>query len=170
MPWCVIGIALGLYFFKTLDARTLAQALGAFVLAYGAYSLWATTRPSLALRLPMRAITPVAGTLAGFVGTMFGAMAGVFFALYLDLLGFAKNEFRATVAAILFGMGVFRGAGYVAVGAFDRDALVACAVALPMMAIGILIGNRIHANLDQLMFKRFIALVLIASSVPLLLR
>ena len=118
----------------------------------------------------MRAVTPVAGTLAGFVGTMFGAMAGVFFALYLDLLRFAKNEFRATVAAILFGMGVFRGAGYIAVGAFDHDALLACAAALPMMTIGIFIGNRIHANLDPLMFKRFIALVLIASGVPLLLR
>ncbi|OGA47660.1 MAG: hypothetical protein A3F74_18255 [Betaproteobacteria bacterium RIFCSPLOWO2_12_FULL_62_58] len=170
MPWSVFGIALGLYFFKTLDARTLAQALGAFVLAYGAYSLWATTRPGLALRLPMRAVTPAAGTLAGFVGTIFGAMAGVFFALYLDLLRFAKHEFRATVAAILFGMGVFRGAGYIAVGAFGHDALLACAAALPMMAIGIFIGNRIHANLDPLMFKRFIAIVLIVSGVPLLLR
>lgn len=170
MPWSVLGIALGLYFFKTLDARTLAQALGAFVLAYGAYSLWATARRGPALQLPMRAITPVAGTLAGFVGTLFGAMAGTFFALYLDLLKFAKNEFRATVAAILFGVGIFRGAGYVAVGAFDHDALIACAAALPMMAIGILIGNRIHANLDQLMFKRFIALVLIVSGMPLLLR
>ena len=170
MPWSVFGIALGLYFFKVLDARTLAQALGAFVLAYGTFSLWATTRAGLALRLPMRAITPVAGTLAGFVGTMFGAMAGMFFALYLDLLKFAKNEFRATIAAILLGVGIFRGAGYIAVGAFDCDALVACAAALPLMALGVFLGNRVHANLDPLLFKRLVAIVLIVSGMPLLLR
>lgn len=170
MPWCAIGAAAGLYFFTTLDARTLAQALGVFVLAYGSYSFRATLRPGAGLRLPVRAVTPVAGTLAGFVGTLFGANAGMFFAIYLDLLKFAKTEFRATVAAILFGLGVFRGTGYLAVGAYDRDALLACAAALPLMGIGIFLGNRIHAKLNELMFRRFIASVLIASGVPLLLR
>ncbi len=169
-PWCSIGVGLGLYFFKTLDARTLGQALGVFVLFYGFQSLWTTLRPGRDLRLPMRAVTPLAGTLAGFIGTLFGAMAGMFLAIYLDLLKFGKNEFRATVAATLLALGIFRGLGYVSIGAFDRDALIACAAALPLMAIGILLGNRIHANLNPVMFKRFIAAVLIASGVPLLLR
>jgi len=38
------------------------------------------------------------------------------------------------------------------------------------MAIGIFIGNYIHANLNQLAFKRLVAAILIASGVPLLLR
>ena len=38
MPWCVLGVAAGLYFFKVLDSRTLAQALGVVVMAYGAGS------------------------------------------------------------------------------------------------------------------------------------
>jgi uncharacterized membrane protein YfcA len=38
------------------------------------------------------------------------------------------------------------------------------------MAVGIVLGNRIHANLDQLVFKRLVAFVMIASGVPLLLR
>lgn len=170
MPWCALGVAAGLYFFKILDARTLAKALGAFVIAYGAYSLWASHRPDARVKLPMYAITPTAGATAGFVGTIFGSMAGMFFAIYLDLLKHGKNEFRATVAGILFGLGLFRGAGYVSVGAFDRDAMIACAVALPMMAIGVFVGNRVHANLAPLAFKRLVAAILIASGVPLLLR
>jgi hypothetical protein len=169
MPWCLAGVLGGLYFFKTLDARTLGQALGVFVLAYGTYSLWITFRPS-EIRLPMRAVTPVAGTLGGFVGTIFGSNAGTFFAIYLDLLSYGKTEFRATVAAILLGLGILRVSGYIAVGAYDRDALLACAAALPLMALGVYFGNRIHANLDQLKFRRFVAVVVIASGVPLLLR
>jgi uncharacterized membrane protein YfcA len=74
------------------------------------------------------------------------------------------------VAAILLGLGILRVSGYVAVGAYGREALIACAAALPLMALGVFLGNRIHANLDQLRFKRFVAVVVIASGVPLLLR
>ncbi len=170
LPSCLIGVLLGLYFFKTLDAHALARALGYVVLAYGGYSWWLTVRPAASTKLPLKTILPVTGTIAGFVGTMFGAMAGMFFAIYLDLLKFAKNEFRATASAILFALGIFRGLGYIAIGAYDRDALIACAAALPLMVIGIFLGNRIHANLNQLMFKRLIAGMMIASAVPLILR
>jgi uncharacterized membrane protein YfcA len=118
----------------------------------------------------MHAVTPVAGVAGGFVGTIFGSNAGTFFAIYLDLLQYAKTPFRATVAAILLGLGILRVSGYVAVGAYDREAIIACAAALPLMAVGVVLGNRIHAHLDPLSFKRFVALVVIASGVPLLLR
>jgi uncharacterized membrane protein YfcA len=170
LPWCLAGVLAGLYFFVTLDARTLARALGVFVLLYGAYSLHATFRAPSATALPHRAVAPLMGSAAGFVGTLFGANAGMFFAIYLDLLRHDKYRFRATVAAILLGLGLLRGAGYVAVGAFDREALLACAAALPLMGLGIVLGNHIHARLDQLRFKRLVAVVLIASGVPLLVR
>lgn len=169
-PWSLAGALVGLYFFAALDSRTLSQALGALIVVYGLYTLWKTYRPAGEARAPMRAVVPVVGTVAGFVGTLFGAMAGIFFAIYFDLLRFAKNEFRATAAAILFGLGIVRGLGYFVVGAFDRDAMIACAAALPLMAVGIFLGNHIHANLNPVQFRRFIALVLIGSGVPLLLR
>jgi len=170
MPWCMAGAAVGLYFFKTLDARALARGLGVFVLGYGAYSLWRTFRRPRPFRPPMNVITPVLGAAGGFIGTIFGTNAGTFFALYLDLLGYARQHFRATVAAILLGLGLFRVSGYVAVGAYDRDALIACAVALPMMIAGALLGNLVHANLNQTSFQRLVAVILFASGVPLLLR
>ncbi len=170
LPPCLAGVLLGLYFFTTLDALTLARALGIFVLGYGAYSLWASFRAVPEPRLPLRLVAPALGSTAGFVGTLFGANAGMFFAIYLDLLRLGKNEFRSTVAAILFGLGILRGTGYLAVGAFDRDALIASAAALPLMMIGIFLGNHIHASLNPLRFKRLVALVLIASGLPLVLR
>ena len=169
-PWSLVGALIGLYFFSALDSRALSTGLGAVVMAYGAYSLWTTFRAAGEARTPAAIVTPVIGTTAGFVGTLFGSMAGLFFAVYLDLLRVAKNEFRATAAAILFGLGIVRGAGYFVVGAFDRDALIACAAALPLMALGIYIGNHLHSNLNPVQFRRFIALVLIVSGTALLLR
>jgi len=170
MPYCVIGVLVGLYFFKTLDARTLTRALGVFVTAYGSYSLWITWRPLVNPKVPLWLVTPTAGTLAGFVGTIFGSMAGMFFAIYLDLQKFDKATFRATVAAILFGLGIFRGLGYAVVGSYDQETLIVCLISVPVMLIGVWIGNHIHANLNDLAFKRLVALILIASGLPLLVR
>ncbi len=170
MPYCVIGVLIGLYFFKTLDAHTLARALGVFVTIYGTYSLWLTWRPAFNLKIPLWLATPTAGTLAGFVGTIFGSMAGMFFAIYLDLQKFDKATFRATVAAILFGLGIFRGLGYAVIGNYDRETLTTCLLAVPVMLVGVWVGNRIHANLNDVAFKRLVAIILIASGLPLLWR
>ena len=169
-PWSFVGALAGLFLFTALDSRDIGRGLGLFVIAYGAYSLRTTYRPAGKLRAPMSVVTPAAGVTAGLVGTLFGSMAGMFFAIYLDLLRIPKNAFRASAAAILLALGVVRAIGYVAVGAFTRDALIACAAALPLMAVGIAIGNRLHANMNPVQFRRFVALVLVGSGVPLLLR
>jgi uncharacterized protein len=168
---CIVGTLLGLYFFKTLDATHLRRILGVIVVGYAGHTFWSTigSASKRKLKLSLGAAIPVAGTLAGFVGTLFN-MAGMFFAIYLDLLKFAKKEFRATMAATVFTLGLLRGAGYAAVGAYDSETLMACAVALPMMAIGVVIGNHIHANLNQVWFTRLVAGVLILSGTLLLLR
>jgi uncharacterized membrane protein YfcA len=170
LPWCGLGVLIGIHFFKTLDSETLANALGIFAIGYGVHSMWRTLRPAPERHLPMKAITPIAGTVGGFVGALFGASAGIFFAMYLDLLHLGKVAFRATVAAILFGLGIMRGSGYLWAGAYDRDALIICAAAIPVMALGVWAGNHLHANLEPLKFKRFVATVLILSGLPLLLR
>lgn len=170
MPTVLIGVLAGLYFFTTLDARTIARALGVFAVGYGAYSLWATFRPPVGWSLPISFVRPAMGTTAGFIGTLFGANAGIFFAIYVDLLKLGKDEFRATVATVLLGLGLLRGTGYIAVGAYDREALIACAAAVPLMVVAVVLGNFIHANLDQLTFKRLVAAILIVSGVALVVR
>lgn len=170
LPSTVVGVAIGAYFFKILDAATLARLLGGIVFAYGCYALIITLRPQRETRLPMAVITPIAGTIAGFVGTMFGSMAGMFYAMYLDMLQRSRDVFRATVAAALFALGILRGGAYVITGEFTRDVMIACVAALPMMALGIWAGSRIHANLNDLAFKRMVAVILMLSGLPLLLR
>ncbi len=169
VPAGLIGIAAGLYAFKTLDTRTLTQGLGALVIAYGCWSLWATTRP------PRQAFTsaviaPLAGFLGGVVGTAFGTMASIFYAIYFDAIRLAKAHFRATMSAMMLTLSVVRGAGYFAVGEFGGDALIAFAFAFPLMLLGIFIGDRFHADMPELTFRRAVAAVLIVSGLALLLK
>jgi uncharacterized protein len=166
----LIGIAIGLYVFTELDGRTLAQGLGGLILLYGLYSLWLTTRPQTRWQASPRFIAPIAGALGGAVGTTFGTMASVFFAIYFDVIHMAKENFRASMSAILVALGVLRGFGYWAVGEYTRDVLITVAIALPMMLAGIFIGNRIHTGLSDLAFRRLVGGALMASGAALLLK
>ena len=169
LPYTIVGALIGLYFYNAFDARTLARGLGVLVLAYGSLTLWQSLRQRPSPEWPPRLALPLAGTLAGTVGTLFGAMAGVFYAIYLDMQKLDKHRFRATVAATLLVLGIVRGAGYFAVGAYDREALIATAVSLPLMYLGVVLGNRIHTNLSEIAFRRLLSIVLISSGVPLML-
>ena len=120
--------------------------------------------------LPLQLMLPLTGAGAGFIGSLFGSLAGVFYAIYLDMQRLGKNAFRATIAALLLVLGSMRGVGYFALGAFDHETLLACAVALPLMFAGVMLGNHIHTNLNQTAFRRVVSVILIASGVPLLFK
>ena len=170
LPWCMLGIGLGLYVFAAVDARTLARALGVVVFAYAAHSLWSTLGPRQAPRMPAALVAPVSGVAAGATGTIFGTMATLFFVMYLDARRLAKQAFRATMSAMLLALAVVRGIGYYAVGEFTRDALLVFAYAFPVMLVGIYAGDRIHVRMAETAFKRVVGATLLVSSIPLLLK
>jgi len=170
VPTCVIGILVGLYLFKTLDPAVLATGLGVLVLLYGLCSLLASWRPPARWSVSPRVVAPIMGLVGGIVGTTFGTMASVFFAMYFDALRRAKEQFRATMNAILLALVVMRGAGYWVVGEYTRDVLVTTAIALPMMLVGIFIGNRVHTGLSELAFRRLVSGALIVSGLALLVK
>ncbi len=170
VPGCLLGIAAGLYLFTLLDSSALARGLGVLVLLYGLYSLWATVRPLARWNVSTRLAAPIAGLFGGIVGTAFGTMASVFFAIYFDTLRKGKEQFRATMNAILLALVVLRGAGYWAVGEYSRDVLVIAAVALPLMLAGIFIGNRVHTGLSELAFRRLVGGALVVSGAALLVK
>jgi uncharacterized protein len=95
LPTCLIGVATGLYFFKTLDAHTLAQGLGRLVICYGCYSLWIIASAREKRLQAQRLVAPLAGIAGGAVGTTFGTMASLFFAIYFDAVRMPKERLRA---------------------------------------------------------------------------
>jgi uncharacterized membrane protein YfcA len=170
LPSCLVGVAVGLYVFTSLDSATLARGLGVLIVLYGAYSLWLGGRPQTPWQAPPHMIAPIAGAVGGAVGTTFGTMASVFFAIYFDVIRMTKDHFRASMSAILVALGIVRGLGYWVVGEYTRDVLITVAIALPMMLVGIFIGNRIHTGVSELAFRRLVGVALIVSGLALLMK
>ena len=170
IPWCVFGIAIGLYVFNVLDAQTLERGLGAVVLIYGGYSLSTTVLAVTSWRPPLRIMTPIAGTLSGIVGTVFGTMASFFFAMYLDIRRVSKQAFRASMSAMLLTLSTIRGIGYFVVGEFTLEVLLVFSSAFPLMLIGIYLGDRIHVRINELTFRRVVGVMFVLCGVSLIVK
>jgi uncharacterized protein len=170
LPYGIVGIVAGLWVFKSMDARFIEKGLGLFILCYGAYALWRIAHPPRPIRIAPGLLAAIMGTTSGLVGTMFGALAGIFVAVFLDILHLPKHEFRATMAGTLMLMGIARSLGYLSVGAIDQQVLVTFAVALPLMAIGVVAGHRMHAMLNQQGFSRLVGVLFVLIGGFLLLR
>jgi uncharacterized membrane protein YfcA len=163
LPWCALGVVVGLLLFASLDERVLGRALGAAVLLYAAYSLRAGARPP-------RILGPVAAALSGAVGAMFGAMASVFYGMFLDARRLNREAFRATGSAMLLALSFARGIGYWLAGEFSAESWWLFAAALAPMLAGIYIGDRVTLGLTQVAFRRLVCVTLVLSGIPLLLR
>jgi uncharacterized membrane protein YfcA len=170
LPAGLVGIVIGLYVFTALDTHTLAQGLGALVVAYGCYAFWTAIQPPAPAKQIPKILAPIAGLLGGAIGTTFGTMASIFYAIYFDAIRLAKDRFRATMSAMLLTLSAVRGTGYLLVGEFNLEALVAFAIAFPMMLVGIVIGDRFHAGMTDLAFRRLVPIVLIVSGTALVLK
>jgi uncharacterized membrane protein YfcA len=168
MPSCLLGIVLGLAFYKALDSPTLARGLGILVVLYGA--LRASMRPPQEWQVPPKSVARLSGLIGGAVGTTFGALTSLSFAMYFDAIRMPVDQFRATLSAALVAMGLVRGLGYFGLGEFTADVWLLLAITVPMTLIGIYLGNRIFAELEEVKFRRLVSLTLMVSGFALLVK
>lgn len=162
-----IGLALGLWLFASLDQALLLRAFAAFIIVYG---LWSLVPRAPGAGAPPRALAAAAGGAGGLVATLFGGMAGPFYAIYLRALNLDKRRFRASISSVLLCLGLVRAGGYGSLGFYDRRAIAVLALCAPAMVLAMFAGDLWHARLDQAKFERVVALLLAGSGIALLLK
>lgn len=167
VPPTLAGAAIGLALFAVLDARVLLKAFGAFIIVYAFTTFVPLRRPSYTSG---PAVAYGAGAIGALVATIFGGMAGPFYAVYLDALRLGKGVFRATMSAVLFLLALVRVAGYGGLGLFDLRVAALLTVLVPTMVVAMLAGERVHQRMSEGRFQRVVALILVASGVALLLK
>ena len=115
-------------------------------------------------------VGPLAGTVSGMVGALFGTMGSMFFVIFLDTHSLPKAQFRATMSAMLLLLSTVRGIGYYAVGEFTAESWIMFAAAFPAMLAGIYAGERIQLRFNEAQFRRVACATLCLCGITLLLK
>jgi len=75
-------------------------------------------------------------------------------------LNLSKAVFRSTLAAVWLILSVILTASYMVAGQFTVDSMQFILMVLPMILIGILLGEWLHHRIDEDRFKIFVFAVL----------
>jgi len=164
IPFSLFGIVLALWLLVNLDARLLTLFLGGFVMFYALYLLIPTR-----LNTAGRVWAIPAGGLGGMIGALFGT-GGPFYIIYLKLRQLDKTQFRATIAMIFLFDGGFRIIGYSLTGMYTSQVLLLVLLLMPVLFLGMYVGNHIHINIRQHQFNRIISILLFFSGLILMLK
>jgi len=165
LPFMLAGMLAGAFLLLRLPAEILLGGLGVFVLAYGAF--YVTGREAKA-RIGRWAVVPV-GIFAGTTSSMFG-VGGPIYVMYLTARGSTLEQIRATMPVIFIFTTIARIIIFSAAGLFTASVLYTSAALLPVMALGMWLGNRLHLNLSRQQLARIIGALLLASGGSLVLR
>lgn len=187
------GIAAGFYLQTLLDSdwlKVIAAGMVFFVMSSLMADLYQT--PNLASKLlrlgsPKRAkekhstvkesvatttSTTTSATATGLVAGVMGgmlAMPGPVVATWMAIRGFAKNQIRATVSAyFIFAYGATL-VCYLLFSGLDQQAVRLSAGFAPLVLLGVFCGHRIAGHLSEMLFRKILLLVLLATLCSLLI-
>ena len=168
-PLAIVGLALGLLFFKQLSAfHLIDKLLGIFIFLYAAYSLVRLLRLNVPAAERSHVARGVASFLVGFLGAIFG-QGGQLYAVYLDHISLKKAELRATLSFFLVFTTVIRLIGYVQTGFFTGATLAITTMALPAMVVGMLLGQHLHIKASNNTIRATVLIILLLSGFALII-
>ncbi len=166
VPPLLAGMGLGVTALVFLPARAVLFVLGAFILAYGLYTL--KPRPG---RTPVGRVWSLpAGFFGGLIGGMFGT-GGAVFAMYFMARIPDVARMRATMSAVFVVSTGSRFALFLLSGLLlQRDVWLAFAALVPLVFIGLAIGHRLHGRLSRMQVARLLSLLLLGSGSSVLIK
>jgi len=165
LPFLLVGLLMGAFVLLNVPTQWLLLGLGGFVLLFGANYL-IDHKPMM--RLPRWAFAPI-GLFAGTTSSALG-VGGPIYVFYFTARGATPAQIRATVPAVFSFTTVARIAIFASVGLFNARVLIAAAALLPVMALGLWCGHRLHGRLTRDQAIRIIGGLLLLSGTSLIIR
>lgn len=165
LPFLLVGLLMGAFVLLKVPTHWLLLGLGGFVLLFGASYL--IDRTSM-IRLPRWTVAPI-GLFAGTTSSALG-VGGPLYVFYFTARGATPEQIRATVPAVFSFTTVARIAIFASVGLFNAQMLIAVAALLPVMALGLWCGHRLHGRLSRDQAVRIMGGLLLLSGASLIVR
>lgn len=165
LPFLVVGLVIGTFVLLKLPTPWLMLGLGGFVLIFGANYLMGGKSM---MRLPRWSVAPI-GLFAGTTSSALG-IGGPIYVFYFTARGATPEQIRATIPAVFSFTTLARIAIFAGVGLFNTQVFMVVALLLPVMALGLWCGHRLHGKLSREQAIRIVGGLLLLSGASLLVR
>lgn len=165
VPLSLIGAICGLTLLVTLPQGLAMGSLGVVAISYG---LWTLCQPGV-MHPVSRGWAMPAGFTGGLSGTLFG-VGGPPYMIYLSRRLEDKGALRSTMVTMVTFSVAIRITLFVIAGLVLPDVLKVFAALIPVAALGLWAGHRLHGRISREQLGRFIAVLVMLSGASLLWR
>lgn len=155
----VVGLPLGLAILLAADARLIQVAIAILTIAF---SLAVARGLRFTARNPSTELA--AGVVSGALRTSV-SLPGPPIVLFLQGRGTSSAAFRATLAVYFATSGVVSILLFALSGQVDEVVLLATAIGLPALGLGLVAGGRFHGRVDEGRFSYIVLAILVAGAV-----
>lgn len=162
----VVGTTVGTYFLVTFGGESLKRVFGVVVILFALKILILDKEE--ARKYVSKIWAPVSGIAGGCTGAMFG-LNGPPMILYLTHRPIDKQIFRATLYGLFFVDACYRLLLYSLTGLITIDVIEFALYLTPFLLVGLVFGSRLHAKVDENVFKKIIATILVVTGVFLVI-
>jgi uncharacterized protein len=161
----ILGIPIGVRLLVYTDAGIMKTALGGFLLIFGTYALLSPRLHKMSVG--GRAADAGVGFIGGILGGI-GGYSGVLPTIWTQLRGWPKETARAVYQPYVIIIQAITLVGIIWV-TLDRAGLIMLIAVLPPLLLGTWIGWQLYGRLNDLHFRRVLAVLLIASGITLVI-
>lgn len=164
IPGAIVGVILGTYVLAAYKSDILKRLFGLFLFGYALKMLFGGTREGRELK---NYVGLIAGLIGGCLGGMFGT-GGPPVIIYLSGKIKDKRVFRATLIFYFLIANAWQLVTYSYTRLINWDVLRFAMYLIPAFIIGNLIGSVLHVRINQVLFNRVVALVLLTTGIFLI--
>ena len=160
----VIGIPIGVFLLRFIDAPDLKVGLGAFLIAYSIFGLAVKLGPVFA-----KAGALSDGTI-GFGSGIFGGIAGLsgpLMTIWCGLRGWSKNVQRGTWQPFHFVILTLTMVAHASQGLLTQEVWVLTLISVPALLVGAQLGLMAYNRVDENAFRKLVLVLLLISGVSL---
>lgn len=169
LPFMGTGLLIGFFVFSVLRGDLLQMLFGLLVIIIAGREMVIQFRR----RQPQRPLPKWTAAIVIFcAGLVHGiyASGGPLLVYAVNKLDLPKTIFRSTLAVVWLIMNIVLNASYLMTGKIDLGTLKYSAALLPFLALGILLGERLHHNIPERGFKLVVYGLLIFSGTVITLK
>ncbi len=166
IPFGFIGVVAGATLLINAPRTPLLLLLGSIVLLFGLRSILNLHGSRKISQLWCVPTGLIGGTISGLFGT-----GGPPYVIYMNHRLSQPSELRGTITGFFLLEGLWRIITFILAGLFyNIELITATLAALPIVALGLWLGNRAHVRLTPAQMQRLIGILLFFSGISLLWR
>ena len=152
-----LGIPLGAFILRNCESDFILTLLGVFLVIVGVIFL---RLPPSGTKTPAAWLAPPTGLLSGLLTGMFGT-GGPPLIVWYHLSAPNKAAFRSNLMTIFLLMTFIRVPSYAVTGMIHPKHLFSMVMVMPAVLLGAWIGNRLHLDVSEILFRRLVSVLLV---------